>query len=274
MEKTTLKKIITAVRQLEIKKSINDSQFEFYSKKKRRIEHKQRSMQDEIINFFENNPKIIIENNNESSETKNKYLELKRKKDNYKEQTKTILASYYNSMDTIENENKVINDQIKQYLINYIIISFVEKLNKLKTFNYKKLDKIIGDISTEANKIYNFRNYKSKLIFKNNNEYVSSWLYISIDGSNNNIYFLKDYKKYFESHLTKKTITKKFSIDDFNQFIKWDINTVNQEAQEQSNIEADLNDLKTKIEKLIFDYNEEREKLTINKDNYNYLILR
>lgn len=35
MEKTTLKKIITAVRQLEIKKNINDSQFEFYSKKKK-----------------------------------------------------------------------------------------------------------------------------------------------------------------------------------------------------------------------------------------------
>lgn len=44
MEKTTLKKIITAVRQLEIKKSVNDSQFEFYSKKRRRIEHKQRVM--------------------------------------------------------------------------------------------------------------------------------------------------------------------------------------------------------------------------------------
>ncbi len=35
MEKTTLlKKIIGAVRELEIKKSVNDSQFEFYSKKK------------------------------------------------------------------------------------------------------------------------------------------------------------------------------------------------------------------------------------------------
>lgn len=274
MEKTTLKKIITVVRQLEIKKSINDSQFEFYSKKKRRIEHKQRAMQNEIINFFENNPKIIIKNNNESSEAKNKYLELERKKDNYKEQTKTILASYYNSMDIIENENKVINNQIKQYLINYIIISFVEKLNKLKTFNYKKLDKLISDISTEANKIHNFHNYNSKLIFKENNEYIPSWLYISIDKSNNNIYFLNDYEKYFNSHLTKKTITKKFSIDDFNQFIKWDIKAVNQEAQEQSNIEAELNSLKSKIEKLINDYNQECKKLTINKDNYNYLILR
>lgn len=274
MEKTTLKKIITAVRQLEIKKSVNDSQFEFYSKKRRRIEHKQRIIRNEIINFFENNPKIIIKNNNESGEIKNKYLELKRKEDDYKEQTKTVLASYYNFMDIIENENKIINNQIKQYLINYILIAFVEKLNKLKTFNYKKLDKIIGDISTEANKIYNFHNYNSKLIFKENNEYTSNWLYISIDRSNNNIYFLKDYEKYFESHLTKKTITKKFSIDDFNQVIKWDIKAVNQEAQEQSNIEADLNNLKTKIEKFISDYNEERKKLTINKDKYNYLLLR
>lgn len=274
MEKTTLKKIITAVRQLEIKKSVNDSQFEFCSKKRRRIEHKQRVIRDEIINFFENNSKIIIKNNNESGKIKNKYLELKRKEDDYKEQTKTVLASCYNFMDIIENENKIINNQIKQYLINYILIAFVEKLNKLKTFNYKKLDKIIGDISTEANKIYNFHSYNSKLIFKKNNEYTSSWLYISIDRSNNNIYFLKDYEKYFESHLTKKTITKKFSIDDFNQVIKWDIKAVNQEAQEQSNIEADLNNLKTKIEKFISDYNEERKKLTINKDKYNYLLLR
>lgn len=274
MEKTTLKKIITAVRQLEIKKSVNNSQFEFYSKKRRRIEHKQRVIRNEIINFFENNPKIIIKNNNENGEIKNKYLELKRKEDDYKEQTKTVLASYYNFMDIIENENKIINNQIKQYLVNYILIAFVEKLNKLKTFNYKKLDKIIGDISTEANKIYNFHNYNSKLIFKENNEYTSNWLYISIDRSNNNIYFLKDYEKYFESHLTKKTITKKFSIDDFNQVIKWDIKAVNQEAQEQSNIEADLNNLKIKIEKFISDYNEKRKKLTINKDKYNYLLLR
>lgn len=40
MEKTTLKKIITAVRQLEIKKSINDSQFEFYNKKRLFIKNK------------------------------------------------------------------------------------------------------------------------------------------------------------------------------------------------------------------------------------------
>lgn len=269
MEKTTLKKIITVVRQLEIKKSVNDSQFEFYSKKKRRIEHKQRAMQNEIINF--------IENNNKSSETKNKYLELKRKEDNYKEQTKTILASYYNSMDIVENENKVIINQIKQYLVNYIIISFVEKLNKLKTFNYKKLDKLISDISTEANKIYNFHNYNSKLIFKENNEYIPSWLYlnVSINGEySNRIYFLKDYEKYFESHLTKKTITKKFSIDDFKNFITWDIKTPEQEAQDNATKEAELNSLKSKIEKLISDYNQERKKLTINQNNYKYMYIR
>lgn len=40
MEKSTLKKIIRAVRQLEIEKSVNDSQFEFCNKKRRRIERK------------------------------------------------------------------------------------------------------------------------------------------------------------------------------------------------------------------------------------------
>lgn len=41
MEKTTLKKIIGAVRELEVKKSRNDSQFEFYWKKKHKIERKE-----------------------------------------------------------------------------------------------------------------------------------------------------------------------------------------------------------------------------------------
>lgn len=36
MEKTTLKKIIRVVRELEIKMSKNNSQFEFYKKKKHR----------------------------------------------------------------------------------------------------------------------------------------------------------------------------------------------------------------------------------------------
>lgn len=250
MEKTTLKKIITAVRQLEIKKSINDSQFEFYSKKKRRIRRKERRM---------------IENSNCTAKEKIKY---------YKQNEET-LNFCYQFMDKVENENKVINRQIKQYLTNYILIAFVEKLNKLKTFNYKKLDKIIGDISTEANKIYNFHNYRSGLIFKENNEYISSWLYISIDGeSNNNIYFLKDYEKYFESHLTKKTITKKFSIDDFKNFITWDIKTPEQEAQDNATKEAELNSLKSKIEKLISDYNKERQELTINQNNYKHMYIR
>lgn len=53
MEKTTLKKIIRAVRDLEIKKSVNDSQFEFYNKKKRRIEHKERRMMTASSNFWD-----------------------------------------------------------------------------------------------------------------------------------------------------------------------------------------------------------------------------
>lgn len=263
MEKNTLKKIITVVRQLEIKKSVNDSQFEFYSKKIRRIGRKEKAMQNEIINF--------IENNNESNETKNKYLELKRKKDNYKEQTKTILASYYNSIDIIENENKVINRQIKQYLVNYILISFVEKLNKLKTFNYKKLDKIFSEISTEANKIHNFYNYNHNVLYKSC-DYTSS-VYLCID-HNDDINVIYDCIKYFEEHLTKKTITKKFSIDVFKNFITWDIKTPKQEAQDNATKEAELNSLKSKIEKLISDYNQERKKLTINQNNYKYMYIR
>lgn len=141
MEKNTLKKIIAAVRQLEIEKSVNDSQFEFYNKKRRRIERKERRM---------------IKNSNCTAEEKIKY---------YK-QNKETLNFCYQFMDKVENENKVINRQIKQYLTNYILIAFVEKLNKLKTFNYKKLDKLISDISTEANKIYNFYNYNHNVLYK------------------------------------------------------------------------------------------------------------
>lgn len=53
MEKTTLKKIIKAVRELEIKESRNDSQFEFYNKKKRRIEHKERTLLNKANNFWD-----------------------------------------------------------------------------------------------------------------------------------------------------------------------------------------------------------------------------
>ena len=50
MEKITLEKIIGAVRDLEIRKSKNDSQFEFYNKKKHRIERKERIMGTKITN--------------------------------------------------------------------------------------------------------------------------------------------------------------------------------------------------------------------------------
>nr|DAH58596.1 MAG TPA: hypothetical protein [Caudoviricetes sp.] len=53
MEKTTLKKIIKAVRDLEVKESKNDSQFEFYQKKKRRIEYKERRMLTELSNYWD-----------------------------------------------------------------------------------------------------------------------------------------------------------------------------------------------------------------------------
>lgn len=79
MEKTTLKKIIGAVRELKIKKNVNDSQFEFYNKKRHRIERKEKRM-------------------------------------------------------------IAINNQIKQYLTNYVLIALVDKLNKARTFNYKKLN--------------------------------------------------------------------------------------------------------------------------------------
>lgn len=52
MEKTTLKKIIKAVRELEIRESRNDSQFEFYQKKKRRIEHEERTLWNKADDFW------------------------------------------------------------------------------------------------------------------------------------------------------------------------------------------------------------------------------
>lgn len=242
MEKTTLKKIITAVRQLEIKKSVNDSQFEFYSKKIRRIERK-------------------IKNSNCTAEEKTKY---------YKQNKKT-LDFCYQFMDKVENENKVINRQIKQYLTNYILIAFVEKLNKLKTFNYKKLDKISSEVSTEANEIHNFYNYNHNVLYKSC-DYINS-VYLRID-YNDDINVIYDCIKYFEEHLTKKTITKEFSIDDFKNFITWDIKTPEQEAQDNATKEAELSRLKSKIEKLISDYNQNRKKLTINQNNYKYMYIR
>lgn len=198
MEKTTLGKIIKAVRELESKESVNDSQFEFYQKKKRRIEEKR-----------------ALETSSNIKETIEHY-----------KNNKETLDFCYGFMNKVENENKIINNQIEQYLINYIVIVLVDKLNKMKTFNYKKLDKIFSQT-----------------------------------------------RDYIESHLTKKTITKKFSIDDFSNIINWNMKTVEQEAQDNATIEADLNELKNKIEKLISDYNQKRKKLTINQDSYEYMYI-
>ena len=64
MEKTPLKKIIRAVRELEVKKSVNDSQFEFYWKKKRKIERKEKRMIEETSNkealeYYKKNKKTL-----------------------------------------------------------------------------------------------------------------------------------------------------------------------------------------------------------------------
>lgn len=269
MKKTTLKKIIRAVRELEVKKSRNDSQFEFYNKKKRRIERKERIMMTASSNYWDE----ISGELDKCGETKKvelieKYKKMNKEYHEYYRQNKETLDFCYSFMDKTENENKVINNQIKQYLINYILTVFVEKLNRSKTFNYKKLDKMIDEISTETNKIHNFKNYNHNVLYKSC-DYVKS-VYLRLD-YNDDINVIYDCIKYFESHLTKKTITKKFSIDDFKDFIKWDIKTPEQEAQDNAITEAKLNALKSKIEKLISDYNQKRKKLTINQDNYKYI---
>lgn len=245
MKKTTLKKIIRAVRDLEVKKSKNDSQFEFYNKKKRRIERKERR---------------IIEETNDSKEA------IKYYKNN-----KETLDFCYGFMDKVENENKIINNQIEQYLTNYIVIVLVDKLNKMKTFNYKKLDKILSQIEDETDKIHKFNYSRCRLYLQD--DYFST-LSVSFRGYNITYGLMCKTKDYIESHLTKKTITKKFSIDDFKEFISWNIKTPEQEAQDNATTEAKLNALKSKIEKLISDYNQERKKLTINQDNYKYMYMR
>lgn len=239
MEKTTLKKIIKAVRELEIKKNKNNSQFDFYWKKKARIERKEKRM-------------IEVGSNKEALE--------------YYKQNKETLNFCYGFIDKIENENKIINNQIKQYLANYILIALVDKLNKLKVFSYKKLHKIVNDVNKEANKIHYFGCY---FIYAYENKHE---LYLDTINDREAI-IIDDYVKYIESHLTKKTITKKFSIDDFKDFIKWDIKTPEQEAEDNATTENNLNELKSKIEKLISDYNQERKKLTINKENYKYMYM-
>lgn len=272
MEKTTLLKIIRAVRDLEVKKSRNDSQFEFYNKKKRRIEHKERRMMTASSNFWDEiSGELDKCEEAKKTELIEKYKKMNKEYHEYYRQNEEVINFCYQFMDKIENENKVINNQIKQYLTNYVLTVFVEKLNKLKTFNYKKLDKIIDEISTETNKIHNFKNYNHNVLYKSY-DYIKS-VYLCID-YNDNINVIYDCIKYFESHLTKKTITKKFEIDDFKEFINWDIKTPEQEAQDNATTENNLNELKNKIEKLISDYNQERKKLTINQDSYKYMYMR
>lgn len=246
MEKTTLLKIIRAVRDLEVKKSRNDSQFEFYWKKKHKIERKERRIIEET-----NDSKKAIEFNRNNRET---------------------LDFCYGFMDKVENENKIINNQIEQYLTNYVVIILVDKLNKMKTFNYKKLDKILSQIEDETDKIHKFNNSWCRLYLQD--DYFSI-LSISFRGYNNTYGLICKTKDYIESHLTKKTITKSFSIDDFsNKVINWDMKTPEEETQYNDQIENNLKNLKMQITKLLNDYNNERKKLTINKEKYQYMFIR
>lgn len=263
MEKTTLKKIIGAVRELEIKKSVNDSQLEFYNKKKRRIEHKSKQLQNEIH-------KLIWSEHKEGTITE-KFKELDKKQKEYEKQTEEEYESCLTAMDKIENNNKVINNQIQQYLTNYVLTILVDKLNKSKTFNYKKLDKIFRAIEKEADKIHRFK-YNSCALYICDDGYLNQ-LILSFRGYDDKTYKY-DIKQYLESHLTKKTITKKFEIDDFKEFISWDIKTPEQEAQENKQLEVNLDSLKAQIKKLVDDYNQQRQKLTINQDNYKYLYIQ
>lgn len=176
MEKSTLKKIIRSVRELEIKKSKNNTQFNFYWKKKARIEYKEKRMIEKV-----------------SLKEAVKYC----KKD------KETLDFCYSFMDKIESENKAINNQIKQYLTNYVLIALVDKLNKLKTFNYKKLHKIVNDVNREANKIHYFDCY---FIYAYENKHE---LYLDTV-NDRTVIILDDYIKYIESHLTKKQLLKNF----------------------------------------------------------------
>lgn len=246
MEKETLKKIIRAVRDLEVKKSRNDSQFEFYWKKKHKIERKEKRM---------------IEETNDSKEA------IKYYKNN-----KETLDFCYEFMDKVENENKIINNQIEQYLTNYIVIILVDKLNKMKTFNYKKLDKIFSQIEMEADKIYKFNGSHCRLYIQN--DYFNT-LSVSFRDYNNTYGLMCKTIDYIESHLTKKTITKKFSIDDFDKkVINWNMQTPEEETQYNDKIENNLKNLKMQITKLLNEYNQERTKLTINKEKYQYMFIR
>lgn len=240
MEKSTLKKIIRAIRELEIKKSINDSQFEFYQKKKRRIERKERRALEKSSNIKE-----AVEHYKNNKET---------------------LNFCYRFMDKAENKNKIINNQIEQYLTNYIVIVLVEKLNKMKTFNYKKLDKILSQIKDETDKIHKFNGSWCRLYLQD--DYLST-LSVSFRGYNETYDLMYKTKDYIENHLTKKTITKKFSINDFsNKIINWDMKAPEEEAQYNDEIESNLKNLKMQITKLVNDYNHKRTKLIINQKKY------
>ena len=222
MEKTTLKKIIGAVRELEVKKSRNDSQFEFYWKKKHKIERKERRMAEEPNSTAEE----IVKHYKQNKET---------------------LDFCYEFMDKVENKNKIINNQIEQYLTNYIVIVLVDKLNKMKTFNYKKLDKIFSQIEDETDKIHKFNDSWCRLYLQD--DYFST-LSVSFRGYNNTYGLMCKTKDYIESHLTKKTITKKFSINDFsNKVINWDMKAPEEEAQYNDQIENNLKNLKMQITK-------------------------
>lgn len=246
MKKETLKKIIREVRLLEIKKSRNDSQFEFYSKKKHRIERKERRM---------------TEKTNDSKEA------IKYYKNN-----KETLDFCYGFMNKLENENKIINNQIEQYLTNYIVIVLVDKLNKMKTFNYKKLDEIFSQIEEEADRIHKFNGSHCRFYIQN--DYFST-LSVSFGVYNNTYDLMSKTKDYIKSHLIKKTITKKFSIDDFsNKVINWNMKTPEEEAQYNSQIEDNLKNLKMQIAKLLNEYNNKKNKLTINKENYQCMFIR
>lgn len=245
MEKTTLKKIIRAVRELEVKKSRNDSQFEFYNKKKRRIERKERRM---------------IKKTNDSKEA----LE-------YYKKNKEALDFCYEFMDKVENENKIINKQIEQYLTNYVVIVLINKVNKMKTFNYKKLDKVFSQIEDETDKIHKFNSSSCCLYIEGYYDILT----VSFRGHNNIYRLMCETKDYIESHLTKKTITKKFSIDDFsNKIINWNMKTPEEEARYNNKIESNLKNLKMQITKLINEYNHEKTKLIINQDNYPIMLGR
>lgn len=246
MEKTTLKKIIGAVRELEIKMSKNDSQFEFYWKKKHKIERKE---------------KRIAEEPNSTTEERVKHYR----------QNKETLDFCYEFMNKIKNKNKIINNQIEQYLTNYVVIALVDKLNKTKTFNYKKLDKILKELEIEVDKIHKFNDSFCRLYI----EGYCDILTVSFRDYNNTYDLMCKTKNYIESHLTKKTITKKFSINDFsNKIINWNMKTPEEEIQYNDQIENNLKNLKMQITKLLNEYNQERAKLTINKENYQYMFIR